>query len=80
MSNRKKEFMKFLSGVAAMETVVHWALLFSGVLPLKLLGFTLTPLMNAGAMVFWPVATWLLVCYAWFVNPAAKNGESGRTS
>jgi len=80
MSNRKKEFMKFLSGVAAMETLVHWAFLLSGVLPLKLMGITLTPMVNAVAMVFWPVATWLLVCYAWFGDASAKDDESGGSS
>lgn len=75
MKHRRKEMAKFFSGVAAMETILHWTLMFSGVLPLKLLGITLTPLMNAVGMVFWPVATWLLICYAWL-----KDGwrESGR--
>lgn len=65
MTSRTKEVAKFFAGVAAEETVVHWTLGFSEVLPLKLFGITITPTLNTGAMVVWPIIAGLLVYYAW---------------
>lgn len=58
-----------------METVLHWALGFSDVLPLTLVGIRLTPLMNTVSMVAWPVITWLCVYHGW-IKPVA----GGKTS
>ena len=61
----KKELAKFFAGVAADQTVVHFALGVSGVLPLKLFGISLTQRLNTFGTVFWPIVLILLVYYAW---------------
>ncbi len=65
MTDRRKEIAKFFAGVAANQTIVHWGLGLSDVLPLKLLGITYTTTLNAAAMVAWPIIAMLLVYYAW---------------
>lgn len=65
MTNNLKEFAKFFAGVAAMQTVFHWALGLSNLLPLTLVGVTYTSALNTTAMVAWPIITVLLVYYAW---------------
>ena len=65
MTDRKKEIAKFFAGVAANQTIVHWGLGLSDVLPLTLLGMTYTTTLNTAAMVAWPVIAILLVHYAW---------------
>ncbi len=77
MSNRTKELAKFFAGVAAMETVAHWLLGFSGVLPLTFFGITVTGSLNVIAMVFWPIATWLLIYWAWLKDAWAGRGSAG---
>lgn len=74
MSTRKREIAKFFAGVGTMETVLHWALGCSDVLPLTLLGVTITRGSNAVAMVAWPVATWLFFCYGWLKSGAGGTG------
>lgn len=71
MANRKRDVAKFFAGVAAAETTVHWALGFSDVLPLKILGVTITPTFNTTAMGVWPIITALLIYYAWVRRHAA---------
>jgi hypothetical protein len=61
----RKEVAKFFSGVGAMQWVFHWALGFSGELPLTLFGITYTSALNTTAMVIWPIVTLLLLYYAW---------------
>ena len=63
--NKTKEFAKFFSGVAAMEVVVHLAFALSDLLPLTILGITLTKSLNTFAIIFWPIVLTLLVYYAW---------------
>ena len=65
MTNKVKEFAKFSAGVAAMQTVGHWALGLSDALPITLVGITYTSGVNTMAMVIWPIITLLLVYYAW---------------
>lgn len=71
MANRAREVTKFLAGVAAEETTIHWALGFSDVLPLKIVGVTITPTLNTIAMVAWPIVAALLIYYAWVRRSAA---------
>lgn len=65
MSSIGKELAKFFSGVAAMQVIIHWAIGFSGELPLTLAGVTYTPELNTAAMIAWPIVTILLIYYAW---------------
>lgn len=67
MAGRAKEAAKFLSGVAAHETVGHWWLGVWGrhLLPRDLGWFTFTEQMNWFAMAGWPVVLAALVYYAW---------------
>ena len=74
MTTRKKELAKFFAGVAAMETVFHWALGFSDVLPLTLLGITYTRTLNTSAMVAWPIIAVLLAYYAWLRTERRLSG------
>jgi hypothetical protein len=61
----KKEVAKFLSGFAAHEALSHTLLSGSGLLPLNVLGFTVTVGYNAGIILFWWIALILLMRYAW---------------
>ncbi|SKA28664.1 hypothetical protein SAMN02745126_04814 [Enhydrobacter aerosaccus] len=70
MTNIMKEFAKFFAGVAAMQTVFHWALGLSDVLPVTLVGITYTPGLNTTAMVAWPIIMVLLIYYAWLRRSA----------
>ncbi len=65
MSSLTREIAKFLAGVAAEEAMVHWALGFSEVLPIKILGFAVTPTFNTISMVAWPLVAFVLIYYAW---------------
>lgn len=68
MTNRKKEFAKFFAGLAADQTISHWTLGLSGILPLNFGFITMTPALNTAAMVAWPLVTIFLVYYAWLKN------------
>lgn len=48
-----------------MQVIIHWAIGFSGELPLTLAGVTYTPELNTAAMIAWPIVTILLIYYAW---------------
>lgn len=65
MSGAGRELAKFLSGVAAMQVLIHGALASSGELPLTILGVTYTPELNTVAVVVWPIIAILLAYYAW---------------
>ncbi|HAU99092.1 MAG: hypothetical protein UX85_C0009G0018 [Candidatus Beckwithbacteria bacterium GW2011_GWB1_47_15] len=62
---RSKEIAKFFSGLTAWEAVVHLALGLSGVLPLTLFGFTLTPTINTVQIIIPATVSILLGYYAW---------------
>lgn len=65
MPSRKREWAKFFSGVAVMQTIIHGALWASNV------RFTLfgvmdyTPQLNAVATFVWLVVSFALIAYAW---------------
>ncbi|MBP9765251.1 hypothetical protein KBD08_02850 [Candidatus Babeliales bacterium] len=61
----KKEIAKFLSGFVAHEALMHTLLAGSGLLPLTTFGITLTPEYNALVVIFWWVATFGLIYFAW---------------
>jgi len=67
MSKYLREVAKFLSGIAATETLGHLWLGIWGkhMLPMELGLFTFTDTMNTVAMVFWPIALITLVWFAW---------------
>jgi hypothetical protein len=75
MARHAREFAKFVSGIAAHETLGHWWLGTFGRdwLPLKLSWFTFTREMNVVAMAAWPVVLAALVYFAWF-----SRGARGR--
>lgn len=62
----KKDLAKFFSGIAVAKVGFHGALAMSNVLPLQLLGFTITPNYNFWIIIFWVVAAAFLIHYAWF--------------
>lgn len=61
-----KEVAKFLSGFIAHEAISHSLLAGSGLLPLKIFGFTVTPEYNAIITIFWWVVFVGIMYYAWF--------------
>jgi hypothetical protein len=65
MKINKREVAKLLAGIAVNQTIVHWAFLLSSDLPIDFRFYTLTPTLNLFAVIFWPIATALLVRYAW---------------
>jgi hypothetical protein len=64
-SNLKRELAKFFAGVAANQTLTHWAFGLSDVLPFKLLVVTYTPALNGVAMIVWPLVAVALIRYGW---------------
>lgn len=62
-----REIAKFLSGIAANETLGHWWLGIWGqsLLPMKLGWFEFTSRMNVWCMVAWPVVLVALVWMGW---------------
>jgi hypothetical protein len=78
MSTSMREVAKFLSGIAANETLGHWWLGIWGkhLLPMQLGWFAWTDTMNTFAMVFWPIVLVTLVWYAW-VRKTGRNPLSG---
>lgn len=67
MASIKREIAKFLSGVAAHETVGHWWLGLWGksLLPIKVLGITFTESLNVYFMIGWPIVLCTLVYCGW---------------
>jgi hypothetical protein len=63
--NSKKEVAKFLAGAAAWEGLTHLILAFTDLLPLRIWGFTLTPVLNIIWIVFIGAVTITLAWYAW---------------
>lgn len=62
----KRELAKFFSGIAVAKVGFHSVLAASNVLPITLLGCTLTINYNFYILIFWLVAAVFLIHYAWF--------------
>jgi hypothetical protein len=62
----KRELAKFFSGVAVAKVGFHGILAASNVLPITLLGFTVTANCNFWALIIWAAAATFLIHYAWF--------------
>lgn len=75
MSSRAKEFAKFVSGIAAHETVGHWWLGVWGrdLMPIKFFGITFTAEYNMILMAVWPLVLAALVSYAWIRRSAGER-------
>ncbi|HTD67116.1 MAG TPA: hypothetical protein VK846_11365 [Candidatus Limnocylindria bacterium] len=71
--NRKKEVAKFFAGAAAWETLGHLLMPFSGLLPLRVFGFTYTQTMNTVQIIVAAIISLLLVYSAWIKNASPKN-------
>ena len=63
---QKRELAKFLSGVAVAKAGCHVVLAASNVLPLTLLGCTISINCNFWMLVIWTAAAIFLIHYAWF--------------
>lgn len=61
----KKEMAKFLCGLTAWESVVHLSLWLSGVLPITILGFKITVVVNTIQIIVPAIVSVLLGYYAW---------------
>ena len=57
-----------LVGYAANETLGHWWLgtLGRDMLPMRIGNWTVTPEMNVGFMIGWPIVLGCLIWFAWF--------------
>lgn len=64
MTNRKKEFAKFICGGETFHAVTHAYLLFSGT-QLTVLGITTTPTLNLVSVVVSTAIAIVLGLYAW---------------
>ena len=62
----KKDLAKFFSGFAVAKVGFHTVLALSNVLPLQLLGFTITANYNFWVLIIWAVIALFLIFYAWF--------------
>lgn len=60
-----KEVTKFFSGVTAWESVAHASLALSGLLPITVFGFTLTPTINTIQITIPAIVSVVLAYYAW---------------
>lgn len=65
MSYRQREVAKFFAGAFAYDAIVHVTLAVSGVLPLKLLGVTVTPVMNVLLMIAAASVSLFLAYHGW---------------
>lgn len=74
MSDRIREWMKFLAGASAGTAVAQFALGRTGVLPARMWGVTLTPALN-GLMVCMAAALSAHLAYFAWRNPGA-NGDT----
>lgn len=77
--NANKEVAKFFSGVSAWEAVGHSLLAFSNDFPLTVFGITITPTINALAIVVAAPLSIFLAWYAWGTGerrePVASDGN-----
>ena len=74
--NRKKEIAKFLSGAMAYHALVHAALLaFKRDPPMRLLGITYTPTLNASAAIVSVALSIMLGWYAWGRRSRSREGR-----
>jgi hypothetical protein len=60
-----KEVAKFAAGVTIWESIVHASLELSGLLPLTILGFTLTRTINLIRIILPLIISVILAYYAW---------------
>lgn len=63
--NGKREVARFFVGATAWEAVGHFMLAFSGLLPLKVWGITVTPTFNTIWILVVAAFSSLLAWYAW---------------
>lgn len=61
-----KEFAKFLTGVTTWELFAHIYYGASGILPITILGITVTTILNTISIIVYSLLTILLAYYAWF--------------
>ena len=69
----KKEIAKFVAGAAAWDAFGHAVIAFTGLLPLKVGGFTVTPTFNAAWAIAVAVAACLLAWYAWGLESTSPS-------
>ncbi len=62
----KRELAKFFSGVAVAKVGFHGVLAASNVLPITLLGFTISTDYNFWMLIIWAAIAVFLIHYAWF--------------
>jgi len=75
MNGRTKEVMKFLAGLSAGAALAHFVFGRTGVLPLKVLGFTLTPSLNGLLVCMGATLSMHLAYYAWRKHPRGDGGS-----
>lgn len=61
-----KEFAKFFAGVTAWEAIGHIFFGLSGILPITILGITLTPELNTFQIIVPALVSMVLIYFAWF--------------
>lgn len=61
-----RELAKFFSGVAVAKAGCHVMLAASHVLPITLMGCTITPNCNFWMIIIWAAVAAFLIHYAWF--------------
>lgn len=67
-----KELAKFFAGVMTWETIGHIFFGFSGILPITILGITITPELNTIQIIIYALVSVLLIYSAWFKNRVSK--------
>ena len=75
MTNRKKEFAKFLCGGETFHAVTHAYLLFSGT-QLTVLGITTTPTLNLVSVLISIAIAVALGLYAWRPTKTKLHGRN----
>lgn len=62
----RKEIAKFFAGVMAWEAIGHIVFGLSGILPITLLGITITPKLNTIQIIIPALLSVLLAYFGWF--------------
>lgn len=60
-----KELAKFAAGITLWESIVHASFELSGILPLIILGFTLTRTINMIQIILPLIISIILIYYSW---------------
>lgn len=61
-----KEVAKFAAGVTAWEAIVHLSFALGHMLPLKIMGITITKRLNTIQIIVPAISSVVLAYYAWF--------------